>query len=601
MGLEEILQWISQGRKSGTLVLMDGDTERRLVFDSGALVGVEARTTLDGVETPSESLRSIQTTAEQVIAELLRWPNGDFRFLDGQRPADLPPGLSIEATRLLLLSAGRVDQRMAARRENLPQDFDTGPLQTSDLRIPSIDTSAAVTPPALRQEPTFDQERANRATPKAQPSSTYLVEPNRRPRVPISKIGEGRVARPRRPIDRTATLRIATDTNPTIDPLALESLEVPNLDVLDSVKPDPIDGSRSFAVRQPPKRSFAVLALGLTALAAAIVVLATGHRQESARPATVAGMQTREVAPRTASTLAPESSRQERKIETFATLSPTEMTAENSRESSRESKVAATTADDLPPIPAAATAANPTDPRDIPADALEPARVAELDSATELSGSPTGTVASLAAAPVPFSAMPDEVPPLRIASYGPEEAGYRIAPAGQSYEIAPADLSGGGSLIRSATAASIMPPPLSDITEATTAEENGPDLPQGSAAEGAAQGGQNQGESQLLEPGADVTSPVLLENTVPAYPAQAPPTNEKTLVDVQVLVGDNGRPESVLLASEPAGSGFDEAAMNAARLTLWQPARDPSGTIGRMWVTVRYRFAARPSNLYDGP
>ena len=38
MGLPELLQWLCQGRKTGTLVLARGDLEKRVLFDDGKIV-----------------------------------------------------------------------------------------------------------------------------------------------------------------------------------------------------------------------------------------------------------------------------------------------------------------------------------------------------------------------------------------------------------------------------------------------------------------------------------------------------------------------------------------------------------------------------------
>ena len=101
------------------------------------------------------------------------------------------------------------------------------------------------------------------------------------------------------------------------------------------------------------------------------------------------------------------------------------------------------------------------------------------------------------------------------------------------------------------------------------------------------------GSSATAVSTSQITAPVLIENTVPAHPYGAPATDTRVIVDVRVLVGTDGLPVIVRPAGEPVGWGYDGAAIGSAQTTVWAPARDANGELMEMWVTVRYRFAAR--------
>jgi TonB family protein len=60
-------------------------------------------------------------------------------------------------------------------------------------------------------------------------------------------------------------------------------------------------------------------------------------------------------------------------------------------------------------------------------------------------------------------------------------------------------------------------------------------------------------------------------------------------VSVRVLVDETGQVLEVERLGDEVGDGFDQAALDAARKSIWQPAtRD--GVAVKMWRTVSIRF-----------
>jgi hypothetical protein len=146
MGLPEVLQWIATSRKTGTLYLRRGSTEKRIVFQHGtvysswsnhpreslgqflirdryvteeqlfgALVRQEQNGQLlggilvdDGILSPEDLRQALTTKAEETVYDLFLWPDGSFEFRDG----DLPDLLHVDlpVTHVILEGIRRVDE-----------------------------------------------------------------------------------------------------------------------------------------------------------------------------------------------------------------------------------------------------------------------------------------------------------------------------------------------------------------------------------------------------------------------------------------------------------------------------------------------------------
>lgn len=138
MPVLELLMWITQFRKSGTLRVTVGETSRELDFNKGSLtfsassdqkgslgriliergviteemhnralelraersIGVAKALSVLGLVPEKEILRYLQRKGEMEIAELFRMTEGEFSFDEGERPElDLIP-LRIDLSRL---------------------------------------------------------------------------------------------------------------------------------------------------------------------------------------------------------------------------------------------------------------------------------------------------------------------------------------------------------------------------------------------------------------------------------------------------------------------------------------------------------------------
>ncbi|HUG54400.1 MAG TPA: DUF4388 domain-containing protein [Vicinamibacteria bacterium] len=148
MELPDVLQWISSGRKTGTLHLERRSVEKRIYFqeggiytswsndpresmgqflirdrlvteeelfkamlrseEEGRMLGVVLLA--DGVVGEEEIRRSLKSKAEESIYDLFLWPEGKFEFKDGEMAAsDLIP-IELEVTHAIMEGIRRVDE-----------------------------------------------------------------------------------------------------------------------------------------------------------------------------------------------------------------------------------------------------------------------------------------------------------------------------------------------------------------------------------------------------------------------------------------------------------------------------------------------------------
>jgi TonB family protein len=93
----------------------------------------------------------------------------------------------------------------------------------------------------------------------------------------------------------------------------------------------------------------------------------------------------------------------------------------------------------------------------------------------------------------------------------------------------------------------------------------------------------------LVQPGAGVAAPKLASSLDPRYPPAAKHLNRSAQVDIKVLVDERGRVLDADRIGGKAGFGFDEAAIDAARKAVFQPATK-DGIRVKMWTTLRVNF-----------
>jgi TonB family protein len=93
----------------------------------------------------------------------------------------------------------------------------------------------------------------------------------------------------------------------------------------------------------------------------------------------------------------------------------------------------------------------------------------------------------------------------------------------------------------------------------------------------------------LVKPGLGVTQPRVVKRAAPTYPPVAARLNREATVDVQVLVDENGRVVDARISGKRPRFGFDEAALDAARASVFAPA-EKDGVRVKMWTTIRFVF-----------
>ena len=157
MALADILQWVSQGRKTGTLHVSRGAVEKRISFTGGSiqsswsndpreslgqflvrerLVSEEQlfRTLLrqetEGrplgallvQNTPlkdDDLLRMLTHKAEETIYDLFHWTEGHFEFKDGETQNEAPFPVDLEVTGVIMEGIRRIDE-WERMRETIP-------------------------------------------------------------------------------------------------------------------------------------------------------------------------------------------------------------------------------------------------------------------------------------------------------------------------------------------------------------------------------------------------------------------------------------------------------------------------------------------------
>lgn len=148
MELTELLQWLSQSKKTGTMIIDNGMVKKEIVFEKGRIISssssdpkemlghflvshgfiteeelanaiqMQERTgmllgkillTVGAI--PEEDLnRLLRLKAEESIYDVFSWQQGEFRFLDGQVPSSNFIPTNLEVTSLVLEGVRRMDE-----------------------------------------------------------------------------------------------------------------------------------------------------------------------------------------------------------------------------------------------------------------------------------------------------------------------------------------------------------------------------------------------------------------------------------------------------------------------------------------------------------
>ena len=154
MSLPDILQWISTGRKTGTLHLERRSVRKRIAFREGnifsswsndpreslgqflirdrlvseeqlfrALVAQEKEGRLigsilvaEGQLNEADLRHSLKAKAEETVYDLFLWPEGGFEFKDGELPEDVLIHVEMAVTGVILEGIRRVDEWQRIRK-----------------------------------------------------------------------------------------------------------------------------------------------------------------------------------------------------------------------------------------------------------------------------------------------------------------------------------------------------------------------------------------------------------------------------------------------------------------------------------------------------
>jgi hypothetical protein len=171
MQLEELLQWLSQSKKSGTLEIKTGKIEKRVYFKDGRILSSSStkpeeylghflvshglisemelakaielqektRTLLGKILVTTGALREsdlhrmLRFKAEESIYDIFSWTEADFRFLDDVLPESAMVPMSLDVTAIVMEGVQRVDEWRRIRQ--LIPSLDCIPVTLRELEI----------------------------------------------------------------------------------------------------------------------------------------------------------------------------------------------------------------------------------------------------------------------------------------------------------------------------------------------------------------------------------------------------------------------------------------------------------------------------------
>jgi uncharacterized protein DUF4388 len=154
MQLEELLQWLSQSKKSGTLEIVNGTVEKKIFFKEGSILSSasnkpeeylghflvshgliteqqlgsaiaaqeKSRMLLgmllvhNGALAEKDLARMLCLKAEESIYDIFAWDQGDFRFLDDVLPESAMVPMRLDVTGIVMEGVQRVDEWRRIRK-----------------------------------------------------------------------------------------------------------------------------------------------------------------------------------------------------------------------------------------------------------------------------------------------------------------------------------------------------------------------------------------------------------------------------------------------------------------------------------------------------
>lgn len=169
MELSELLQWVSQGTKTGTLLIDDGRVKKQVFFKEGRIISSASTDpreylghflvshghiteeelskaiamqeesgmllgkilTTNGAISEDDLHRLLRMKAEESIYDLFSWSEGEFRFVDDDLPERTMVPMNLDVTSILLEGVQRIDE-WGRIREVIPSD-QAVPVAVGDL------------------------------------------------------------------------------------------------------------------------------------------------------------------------------------------------------------------------------------------------------------------------------------------------------------------------------------------------------------------------------------------------------------------------------------------------------------------------------------
>jgi len=196
MQLEELLQWLSQSRKTGTLEIKTDKVEKKVFFRDGQVVATASTTPEEWLghflvshglisETAlakamelqeatgmllgkilltkeilkeSELHKMLKLKSEESIYDIFSWPEGDFRFLDDILPAaNAMVPMVLDITAILMEGVQRVDEFRRIRQ--LVPTQDAIPVQIYEWELKDVDPGTQQILDLVNDERTVEEIR----------------------------------------------------------------------------------------------------------------------------------------------------------------------------------------------------------------------------------------------------------------------------------------------------------------------------------------------------------------------------------------------------------------------------------------------------------
>lgn len=206
MQLEELLQWLSQSKKNGTLEIVNGRVEKKIFFKDGLILSSasnkpeeylghflvshglitedqlnraiamqeQTRTLLGKILVSHNAIqekdlnRILRLKAEESIYDIFSWREGDFRFLDDVLPDGAMVPMRLDVTGVVMEGVQRVDEWRRIR-DVIPHE------QMIPVGLIDFSKASKLGPGEKRILELVDDERTIEEIREATHSTEYLV------------------------------------------------------------------------------------------------------------------------------------------------------------------------------------------------------------------------------------------------------------------------------------------------------------------------------------------------------------------------------------------------------------------------------------------